>query len=89
LGYGITHGMIDRLTMSIFDLPKSVALENAFIFLGLPPSASNADVNKKYKELALKYHPDKRGGSQEMFHKLMVNVAVIKASREKQSDWQT
>jgi hypothetical protein len=68
------------LTEHFFDLPKSVALENAYKFLNLLPSCSNTEINGRYKTLALQYHPD-RGGKAEDFHKLQVSVAIIKQAR--------
>lgn len=40
-----------------------------FMLLGLPVSATEDEVKNRYRELALKAHPDK-GGSQEQFLKL-------------------
>ncbi len=79
---GVSVGMIsDYLTRWIFDLPPTIALENAYNFLGVSSSCTNEEVNKAYHRLALKYHPD-RGGSEEQFLQLTVNVAIIKQSRE-------
>merc|ERR1719199_687850 len=36
--------------------------EQAFEVLLLPPTATMEEVNKSYKKLALRYHPDKRPG---------------------------
>ncbi|CAF0816552.1 unnamed protein product [Adineta ricciae] len=72
--------LVDWLTQYFFDLPKTVAVENAYKFLSLSLSCSNDEINKKYKQLALQYHPDK-GGNAESFHKLQISVAIIKQAR--------
>jgi len=68
------------LTEYFFDLPKSIAVENAYKFLQLSPSCSNTEINGRYRKLALQFHPDK-GGNAEDFHKLQVSVAIIKQAR--------
>jgi hypothetical protein len=70
----------DWLTRKIFDLPKEEAVENAYNFLGVKQNASNDEINKKFRTLCLKYHPDK-GGKAEDFQKLQISMAVIKFSR--------
>ena len=68
---GVGHQLSDWMTLKIFRLPKSVALENAFRFMGLPQDASNNEINSKYKGLCLRYHPD-RGGRTEDFQKIQI-----------------
>lgn len=81
-GVELANRLCDLLTQTIFDLPKTVALENAYCFLELSPKASNDEVNKQFRKLALQYHPDKQGGSNEKFQLLQSHVGVIKAARE-------
>ena len=52
------------------------------VFLGLEglPKPTKSDINKKYKELALKYHPDNPSGSHELM--LLLNRAKDEAMRE-------
>lgn len=46
--------------------------------LGLPPDATPAEIKSKYRQLALKHHPDK-GGDAATFNK--INEAYKQASR--------
>lgn len=48
---------------------KSFQKRSALAFLGLPPEASEGDINKMYKKLAFELHPD-RGGDEEKFKEL-------------------
>lgn len=68
------------LTDFAFGLPKEAALENAYNYLGIHHNADNSDVNKKYRELCLKYHPDK-GGNIKDFQKLQVSMQLIRCAR--------
>jgi hypothetical protein len=76
------NNLSDWLTQKIFNLPKDAAVENAYIFLELKygNGPSNEKINSSFRQLALKYHPDK-GGSYEDWHKLQVSMAVIKLSK--------
>lgn len=69
------------LTEYLFNLPKQVAVENAYRYLGLSSSCSDVELKKQYRTLALLYHPDKKGGSSEDFHKLQISTAIIKQAR--------
>lgn len=77
----VAAAISDMLTRTLFDLPKEVALENAYRFLELPTSASIREINSRYRQLALKYHPDK-GGEREDWEKLQCSMGIIKASKE-------
>lgn len=70
-----------RLTQKLFDVPRSVAVENAYNYFGLTQSCSNGEVNSAYYRLALEKHPDKQGGSKENFLELQANLAIIKKHR--------
>mmetsp|Transcript_69867 Transcript_69867/g.152433 ORF Transcript_69867/g.152433 Transcript_69867/m.152433 type:complete len:569 (+) Transcript_69867:131-1837(+) len=48
---------------------KGLQKRSALAFLGLPPDASDNDVSKMYKKMALELHPDK-GGDPEKFQEL-------------------
>ncbi|KAE9548405.1 hypothetical protein FO519_008386 [Halicephalobus sp. NKZ332] len=76
----LAEKLIDMLTTKIFDLPKDVAVENAYNYLGVSHRASDKEVNDGYKKLCLKHHPDK-GGSREEFIKLQSYMGLIKIHR--------
>merc|ERR1712187_506912 len=48
---------------------KVLQKRSALAFLGLPPEATENDINKMYKKMALELHPDK-GGDPETFQEL-------------------
>jgi hypothetical protein len=68
------------LNLYLFDLPKDKSVENAFLFMNLSHHASNEEINKRYRELCLKHHPDK-GGKVEDFQKLQCSMAIIRLSK--------
>lgn len=80
MGSAATASLSDWATQCLFDVPKSVALENAYDYLGVSQTVSNAEVNTSYKRLCLVYHPDK-GGSDEAFHKLQLSLEVVRNHR--------
>ncbi|CAF1459719.1 unnamed protein product [Adineta steineri] len=67
-------------TEHMFNLPPTVALEKAYMYLGVAHNCSNSEINSAYKRLALKHHPDK-GGDPEEFIKLKAQVGLIKTAR--------
>ena len=70
----------DLMTQKLFGLPKEEALENAYRYLGVKMTASNAEVNTAFRKLCLKHHPDK-GGKQDDFLFLQCNMGTIKLAR--------
>lgn len=42
-------------------------LSKYYKVLGLPETASQSEIRRKYRQLVMRYHPDKSDGSQEMF----------------------
>jgi len=56
-----------------------------FVVLGLPPGASPQEVSAAYRELAKRWHPDRRGGADAAARMAEINVAydVLRAG-----DWQ-
>ncbi|OQV16091.1 hypothetical protein BV898_09727 [Hypsibius exemplaris] len=77
----VANVVIDRITQSLFGVPKDIALENAYNFIGVKMTASNHDINQKYYALSRKCHPDRQNGNTEDFQILQFNMAVIKAAR--------
>ncbi|CAF1587942.1 unnamed protein product [Didymodactylos carnosus] len=78
-----TSSLSQGLTEYLFDLPQSVALENAYKFLNLSPSCSNDEINRSCRTLALRFHSDKDGKTED-FQKLQISVAIIKEAREQE-----
>uniref|UniRef100_A0A914P436 J domain-containing protein n=1 Tax=Panagrolaimus davidi TaxID=227884 RepID=A0A914P436_9BILA len=76
-GSSVAKTVVGHLTERIFDLPKNIAVERAYYFLGISPSASNYDVNQAFRKLASQYHPDKRYGSEKLFMELQSNMQLI------------
>lgn len=80
LGSVAAATLTDWATQCLFNVPKDVALENAYNYLEVSQTASNDEINKSYKRLCLVYHPDK-GGSDEAFHKLQMCLQVVRLQR--------
>ena len=77
---GATRLVFDRLTQNLFDLPKGEAVENAYRYLEVNPTASNEEVNIAFRKLCLKHYPN-NGGSEAEFFILQNNMAVIREAR--------
>uniref|UniRef100_A0A914VWJ6 DnaJ homolog subfamily B member 9 n=1 Tax=Plectus sambesii TaxID=2011161 RepID=A0A914VWJ6_9BILA len=73
----------DILSQKMFDIPKGEALEAAYDFLGVSMQATDDEINKAFRSLCLKYHPDK-SGSQQNFLKLQSYMGIIKVARGEQ-----
>lgn len=74
----------DRLTQMWFDIPFDDALEKAYAFMGIRPSASNHELNMAFRRLLLQHHPDK-GGDPADFITLKMHMELIKVKRGKDS----
>lgn len=81
ISYAGTKQLVNLIKQKMFGIPKEKALENSYQHLGVEKSASNADINRAFRKLALKKHPD-RGGSQEDFLILQFHMTIIKQARE-------
>lgn len=58
-------------------------LDAALKYFGLPVNVTQEEIKKKYREYALKYHPDKPGGSHDKFNELSKHYNVLLKSNIK------
>ncbi len=79
-GSVVMHSLSDWLTQHLFDLPKEMALENAYRFMQLNHKASNDEINSKYNHLAWEYHP-KVSKNVKNWLKLQTCMDVIRTSK--------
>ena len=56
---------------------RNLRLHQAYSVLGLPKGASHDEVKQAYRRLALKYHPDRPGGSSETFERIEEAYAAL------------
>uniref|UniRef100_A0A914PBZ1 J domain-containing protein n=1 Tax=Panagrolaimus davidi TaxID=227884 RepID=A0A914PBZ1_9BILA len=78
----LTAGHIsETFTRWLFDLPKTEALEKAYNVFGVYHNSPNSEVNKAFRNLCRKYHPDKAGGSHNKFTEIQYYMTIIKAAR--------
>ena len=70
----------DMLIKHFFSLDDK-ALENAYLFLEIDPSATNEEIEYQYRKLARRYHPD-AGGSHAQFLRLQMSRDLIRESRK-------
>uniref|UniRef100_A0AC34F085 J domain-containing protein n=1 Tax=Panagrolaimus sp. ES5 TaxID=591445 RepID=A0AC34F085_9BILA len=71
----------ESFTEWFFDLPKTEALEIAYEFLGVHHTAPNSEINKAFRALSMRYHPDRLRGSERIFMELQYYMAIIRAAR--------
>jgi DnaJ like chaperone protein len=65
---------------------EGISLENAYKVLGIDDSATESEIKKAYRKLAIKYHPDKvaqlgeefQKGAKEKFQKVQDSYEKIK-----------
>ena len=58
-------------------------MENFYDVLGISKDASNGDIKKTYRKLAIKYHPDKCSEGDEMFKKITEAYSVLSDESKK------
>mmetsp|Transcript_7129 Transcript_7129/g.18549 ORF Transcript_7129/g.18549 Transcript_7129/m.18549 type:complete len:345 (-) Transcript_7129:935-1969(-) len=72
------RSLANQLGSTFFNLPKDVAVENAYITLDVPLNASVGEINSAYRALALLHHPDRPGGNAVHFKKVCLAVELIR-----------
>lgn len=82
IGHLAAKNLSDRLTQYIFHIPKDEALENAYNFIGVKPTASNNEIKTAFRMLCNKYYPEEKNGEKCKFVELLNHMAIIKAARE-------
>jgi len=60
-------------------------MKDYFNILGVAPGATDEEIKKAYRSLAMKHHPD-RGGDQAMFQEIQEAYAVL-SDPQKRSEW--
>ena len=68
-----------------------MAQQDYYKILGVSKNASDADIKKAYRKLAMKYHPDHSKGdkhAEEMFKKVSEAYAVL-SDKEKRQQYDT
>ena len=66
---------------SFWNLPKDEAVDAAYKILGVRHRSSNGEINKAFRALSLKHHPDK-GGDTETFAKINAAMEIIRLERD-------
>jgi curved DNA-binding protein CbpA len=72
-----------------FFLRIAMSMDKAWEILGLPPNASKADIDKAYRDLAFKLHPDRNAGDDEKFKELGIAKATIEGEARPSYDHRT
>jgi curved DNA-binding protein len=52
-------------------------MKNPYTVLGIDKNASDEDIKKAYRNLALKWHPDKEGGNEERFKEIAEAYEIL------------
>lgn len=68
---------------------KEMQDSRAYFSLGLTKNASEEDIKRAYRAMAVRLHPDKPGGDTQRFQQLQDAYQQIKNKRSKQSQSQT
>ena len=61
-----------------------MAKRDYYEVLGVAKSASDDDIKRAFRKLAVKYHPDKAGGSEEKFKEINEAYEVLKDKQKRQ-----
>ena len=74
----------ERMTESIFDVPKTVAEERAYAFFHLRRTATDDEISNAYRHRAAMYHPDNKATfDPEMFLETQLQLEIIRMGRRK------
>lgn len=60
----------------------SLALRKYYNILGLPETASQNEVKRRYRQLVMKYHPDKNAGNEHKFIQITEAYEVITGKKQ-------
>jgi molecular chaperone DnaJ len=63
-------------------------MKDYYDILGVKRNASDADIKKAFRNLAQKYHPDKKGGSEEKFKEVSEAYSVL-GDKKKRAEYDT
>lgn len=63
-----------RQTSCLFEMSKQSNEDDYYKILGVDPSASDEDIRKAYRKLALVFHPDKNPQGSDMFQKIRIGM---------------
>ena len=81
--------MILRLLLTLSLIALTLAKCKHYAVLGIKPSASDKEVKKAFRKLAIKYHPDKNKepGAQEKFQEIGAAYEILSdAEKRRQCD---
>ncbi len=77
--------------MSIHEIEKLLLLENHYQILGIEFNSNDSEIKKKYRELAVKFHPDKNHNTKSDEAFKMINLAyetlINKESRQQYDEF--
>src|SRR5215211_5298970 len=76
--------VISKKYLFIF-LRRLIAVPNYYDILGVSPDASQADIRKSFRNLALKHHPDKNKNSEESKQKFMKIIEAYEVLSDEQA----
>jgi len=69
-------------------MPRNVFRKDYYKILGVPPEASEEDIKKAYRQLALKYHPDRNPGNKQAEEKFKDVSEAYGVLMDKEKRWQ-
>ena len=64
---------------------RIIAVPNYYDILGVSPNASQAEIKKSFRNLALQYHPDKNKNSEESKQKFMKIIEAYEVLSDEQA----